>query len=128
MTKINQKTFTKALEKSGGNQSIIAQRLDVTRGAVTRYLQKYPKMKDLCELESERIIDVAENNIDHDIVKNKSIETSKWKLANSKRGKARGYGPKIEQEMSGGTDNKIEVEIIEVIKSEDENSDEEHRD
>ena len=111
MTKITEKTFIKALDKSGGNQSTIAQRLDVHRSAVTLFLNKNHKMKELCEIEGERIIDVAENNIDYDVVTNKNIETSKWKLTHSKRGKARGYGPKQEIEQIG-EQQPIEIKII----------------
>ena len=96
MTRITQKTFKAALIDSGGNQSTIAQKIGVTRGAVNIYLTKNPNMRELLEIEAERIIDVAENVIDHDIVTNKNIDSSKWKLTNSKRGKARGYGVKQE--------------------------------
>lgn len=100
MTRINQKTFKLALENSGGNQSIISKKIGVTRGAVTKFLNKYPKMKELCNIEGERIIDVAENILDHDITKGKSLDSAKWKLLNSKRGKARGYGAKTELDVS----------------------------
>ena len=116
MAKLIQKTFKEALEGSGGNQSIIAKKLGKSRSTITKFLNKNPKMKDLLEIESERIIDVAENIIDHDITKNRNIDSSKWKLLNSKRGKARGYGPKQELEHSGGstTFNLIEKSIEEI--------------
>ena len=120
MAKVNKKTFKEALISSGGNQSIIAKRLEVSRAAITLFLNKNPELKELRDIEAERIIDVAENNIDYDITNNKDIDSSKWKLLNSKRGKSRGYGPKIQQEHSGEVDNKIELEIIEVQKKEDE--------
>lgn len=112
MTKITQKSFIKALDKSGGNQSTIAQRLEVTRGAVTLFLNKNPKMKELCETEGERIIDVAENVIDSSITKDRDLDSSKWKLLHSKRGKARGYGPKTELEHSGEI-NSTTINLIE---------------
>ena len=101
MAKLNKKTFKEALKSSGGNQSIIAKKLEVTRGAVNQYLKRYPKMRELLELEAERIIDVAENIIDGSITNDKDIDSAKWKLLNSKRGKARGYGAKTEMEHSG---------------------------
>jgi len=112
MTRINQKKFKEALKDSGGNQSTIAQKIGVTRGAITHFINRNPKMRKLLEIEAERIIDVAENVIDHDIVKNKNIDSSKWKLLNSKRGKSRGYGPKTEMEHSTG--KIFEVKITEV--------------
>ena len=107
MTKITIKTFTKALEGSGGNQSTIAQKIGVTRGAITIFLSKHPKMRELLNTEAERIIDVAENVIDADIVKGKNIDSAKWKLLHSKRGKARGYGPR--QEMDLKLDGEIQL-------------------
>ena len=124
MAKVNQKTFKNALVGSGGNQSSIAKKIGVTRGAISIYLNKNPKMRELLEIEAERIIDVAENIIDADITKERNIDSAKWKLINSKRGKRRGYGPKLEQQLSGNVDNKIQLEIIEVTKKEDELEDE----
>ncbi len=101
MTRITIKTFKKALVDSGGNQSTIAKKIGVTRGAITIYLGKHPNMKELLNIEAERIIDVAENVIDHEIVKKRDVDSSKWKLLHSRRGKARGYGPKTELAHSG---------------------------
>ncbi len=114
MAKINQKTFKLALGNSGGNQSIIAKKLQVTRGAITKFLSKNPKMRELLNMEAERIIDVAENVVNAAITNKESedrLDTSKWKLLNSKRGKARGYGIKNEIEHSGKV---FEVKITEV--------------
>ena len=110
MTKITEKKFIKALKESGGNQSIIAERMNVTRAAVSIFISRNPDMKSLCEAEGEKIIDIAENIIDEDIEKCKSIDSAKWKLTNSKRGKLRGYGPKIDQEITGSIQpTKIEI-------------------
>lgn len=123
MARLTEKTFKEALKNTGGNQTSIANALKKDPSTISKFLLKHPKMRELRNLEAERIIDVSENVVDHDIVTNRNVDTAKWKLINSKRGKSRGYGPKIEQEMSGSFDNKIEVEIIEVTKSEDEDSD-----
>ena len=111
MTKITKKKFKLALENSGGNQSIISQKLEVARGSVTRFLQKNQDMKELCETESERIIDVAENILDSAITTGRDIDSAKWKLTNSKRGKSRGYGPKTEMEHSGSAP--VNIQLIE---------------
>ena len=99
--RITQKKFKDVLKNSGGNQSTIAKAIGVSRSAITHFLNKYTEMRKLLEAEAERIIDVAENVVDHDIVKNRNVDTAKWKLNNSKRGKQRGYGIKQELEMSG---------------------------
>ncbi len=100
MAKITQKTFKEALNKSGGNQAKIAFKLGVTRQSVNTFLKKNPKMRELLENEAEFVIDVAEDNIDTDIVTHKNIDSSKWKLLNSVRGKKRGYAPKQEIDAS----------------------------
>lgn len=117
MTRINIKNFKEALKKSGGNQTIIATKLEVTRQAVSIYLIKNPKMKELCEIEGEKIIDAAENIIDSSINNDKDIDSAKWKLLNSKRGKNRGYGPKTEIEHQGESNvvfNLIEKSVEEI--------------
>jgi len=103
MARLNQKTFKEALIDSGGNQSIIARKLGKARSTITMYLNKNPKMRELLEAEAERVIDVAENIVDSEIVTKKDLDTAKWKLTNSKRGKARGYGQKQELEHTGAT-------------------------
>jgi len=100
MAKINQKTFKAALVNSGGNQARIAEKLEVTRQAVGNFLKKNPKMRELLDEEAELVIDIAEDNIDIDIVVHKDVDSSKWKLLNSKRGKARGYGQKQELDIN----------------------------
>ncbi len=101
MAKISKKTFKIALKNSGGNQSTIAKALSKTRGAVSIFLKKNPDMRALCDSEAERIIDVAENILDFDITEKRNIDSAKWKLTNSKRGKSRGYGSKTEIEFEG---------------------------
>ena len=74
-------------------------------------------MKAALEQEAEKILDVSENIIDHDIMSNRNIDSAKWKLTNSRRGKARGYGVKIENEVSGAINSNVKLEIID--KTED---------
>jgi len=119
MARINQKTFKEALKNSGGNQARIAVKLEVTRQAIGLFLKKNPKMRKLLEQEAEFVIDIAEDNIDSDIMVNKDIDSSKWKLSNSKRGKARGYGQKQEVEQIGApTTFNLITKSVEEIKSE----------
>ena len=99
MTRINKKNFKEACKGSGGVQTIIAKAIGVTRGAITKYLNKHPEMRSFVEEEGEKIMDVAEHNIDRDIVAG-DVDSSKWALTNRKRGKARGYGIKQEFDVS----------------------------
>jgi len=113
MAKITEKTFKEALKNSGGNQTRIAEKLDKGRSAVANFLKKRPKMRELLDNEAEFVIDIAEDNLDTDIVLHKDTDASKWKLLNSKRGRARGYGQKTEVEHTGNTN----ITFEEVIKS-----------
>ena len=124
MGKLNQKTFKEALVDSGGNQSIIARKLGKARSTITMYLNKNPKMRELLEAEAERVIDVAENIVDSEIVTKKDLDTAKWKLINSKRGKARGYGAKQELEHTGSSG----VIFQEITKTEEEIKDAKKKD
>jgi len=112
MAKINIKTFKEALRNSGGNQSRIAGKLEVSRAAVNQFLKKHPNMRELLENEAEQVIDIAEDNIDTYIMTHGDIDSSKWKLTNSKRGKSRGYGQKQEVENIGGGNQIIFQEIV----------------
>lgn len=63
MTKINQKLFKQAIKGSGGIQSVIAERLKISRGRTSQYIKKYPKFKKLLDIEREKVIDIAESEL-----------------------------------------------------------------
>ena len=114
MTRINKKNFKEACKGSGGVQTIVAKAIGVTRQAISIYLKKHPEMRKFLDEEGEKIMDVAEHNIDREIVAG-DIDVSQWALTNRKRGKARGYGLKQEVEHSG-EGVKINVNIPKDIK------------
>ena len=116
MARINKKKFKEACKGSGGVGSIVAKTIGVTRGAIYHYLEKHPEMRKFIDEEGEKIMDVAEHNIDKEIVEG-DIEVSQWVLLNRKRGKARGYGPKQQLEHLGeahATFNLIEKSVEEI--------------
>lgn len=119
MVRLTKKKFIKALSGSGGNQTVIAKKCGLSRAAITMFLNRTPEMRELVEDEAERIIDIAENVIDSAITNNKDTDLAKWKLNNSKRGKARGYGAKQEFEHVGNTSMVINLveKSVEEIKS-----------
>lgn len=121
MAKLNKKTFKEAAKDSGGNQARIAQRLELSRQAVNQYVMRHPKLREILNMEAETVIDIAEDNVDTDIVIAKDIDTSKWKLLHSKRGKDRGYGPKSELELQGSEEKKL---ILEIVHARDKTKDE----
>jgi len=101
MARITKANFKKAAVNSSGNQTRIAEQMEVTRSAINHFLKRNPDMRELLEEEADRLIDVCEDNIDFQIMQNKDVALAQWKLLNSKGGKARGYGPKQEIESIG---------------------------
>lgn len=121
MARITKKTFREALVNSGGNQARIAEKLEVTRQGVGIFLKRNPDMRIELEEEADRLVDWAEDNVGIDVMVHKDIDSSKWLLKNSKRGKSRGWGEKQQIEHSGESGNNvfnIIVKSVEEIKSE----------
>jgi len=110
MTRITKKNFKEALKNTGGNQSRIAEKLEVSRQAVSLFLQRNPDMKLLHEEENDLLYDMAEDNVAIDVMVHKDTDESKWLLLNSKKGRARGYGQKTEIEHVG--DVPITINLI----------------
>ena len=107
MARITKKKFKEACRGSGGVGAVVAKSIGVTRGAIYHYLKKHPEMKEFLDEEGEQILDVAEHNIDQAIVAG-DLDRSQWALTNRKKGKARGYGPRQEFDVS----DKRRIEIL----------------
>jgi len=101
MARITQTTFKEALINSGGNQARIAEKLEVGRSAVSMFLKRNKGMRELLNVEANRLIEWAEDNVAMSVMVHKNIDDSKWILTNSKLGKQRGWGQKQEIEHSG---------------------------
>ena len=99
--------------------------MEVGRSAVSMFLKRNKGMRELLNVESERLIEWAEDNVAMSVMVHKNIDDSKWILTNSKLGKQRGWGQKQEIEHSGEerphTFNLI-VKSVEEIKSEKPNN------
>jgi len=91
MTKINKKNFEKACKGSGGVGAVVARALGVTRQAIYIFLKRNPEMREFLDEEGQQILDIAEYNIDKEILAG-NVEISMWALLNRKAGRARGYG------------------------------------
>jgi len=114
MTKINNKKFEAACKGSGGVGAVVARVLGVTRQAIYIYLKKHPEMRKSLDEESQQILDIAEHNIDKEIMAG-NIEASMWALLNRREGKARGYGQKQEMERIGSATT---IQFIEMSNEE----------
>lgn len=109
--KINNKKFITALENSGGILQIIADRCNVTRLTVQNHIESHPELRPFIESESQKIIDVAENNL-FDNVKGNNFWAVKYLL--STKGKGRGYIEKQEIEHLGELQNPVTINLIQI--------------
>ena len=112
MTKLSIQKFKKALSGSYGVQAVIATKCGVTRGAVTRFINKHPNLKPLIEQEKERIIDVAENKL-HERILNGDTRALKFFL--STKGKKRGYIP-TQEIVETESDQAVAADIEKKLK------------
>jgi len=95
--KIKQKDFIEAC-RVARTQSKIAELLEVTRSAVTTYLQKNPTMKEIFEQAKQIRIDKAEHNLDDALEEKEEWAT---KLALTTQGKDRGFTTREEIKYTG---------------------------
>lgn len=95
MTKITKKRFLEALKGTYGVRTRIAEKLGVTRGAITTYIKKHPELEPIIEEETQEIIDTAENKLFSLI--NQGEFRAIDKILSTK-GKNRGYAEKQEIE------------------------------
>lgn len=130
--KITKKMYIQAIEDSTGTITDVCKRLDITHGAVFHYLEKHPDMGDLLANKRLSNVDRAEAEIFQELEfydYNKEpaaaakIRQNAAQYITSRLGKKMGWVERTETEHSGQIDNKIQVEVIEIHKKEDENTD-----
>ena len=115
MTKITQKLFKEVIPGTAGIQTVIAKRLKVDDATVMRFLERYPEMKKLQDLERLKEVDIAEREIfsqlrlgttketkhlflDVDFIKIRA--NAAFKIVKN-LGKDRGWSEKTELEIAG---------------------------
>lgn len=116
-TKKKKKDMLEALETELGIVAPAAKVAKINRSTHYRWIASDEIYKRKVEELSERTIDFVENSLMKSI-KGGNVRAQIFYL--NTKGKKRGYVPKTETEHSGSTDHKLEVEIIEVVKKEDE--------
>ena len=128
MARITMQNFKDSCEGSGGNQSLIAQRLECTRQAVSLFIQRNKKAKTLLEDARGKILDKALSNVDQAIVDG-DLKTSQWYLERKSEEFKQKMSVDQKTEHSGtiGGDKKYEVEVIHTYKEEEEESDEDDK-
>jgi len=115
MTKITKKNFKKALQGSEGNFTVIAQRLNVSRRAAYKFVEKNPEFKQDIEEELDKKYDIAEAQMSV-LAKERDYKALRTLLLETKRGRARGYGNFIQTEQVGGLDIKKRILEAETFK------------
>jgi|SRR3990167_2316155 len=63
MGKINKIEFTKAVNNSAGNKTLIARRLGVSWVGLWKYLNKYPELNELIKHEQYKLMDLAQSKL-----------------------------------------------------------------
>ena len=96
--KITKELFLKASEKSGGNMSVIAERLGVTRSAICHYCERNPWAKQVIIQEDDKVDDLAENQLMKKILEG-NMKAITFRLET--KGSHRGYVTKQKVEHTG---------------------------
>lgn len=109
--KITKPNFRKAAKRSGGLRSLIAQRLKVSRSAITQYLERNPDMVVILTDELENTLDISEAKLFENI---QGGDFQSIKLMLTTKGKTRGYVQRTEIVNSGN----INVGILPLNESE----------
>jgi hypothetical protein len=99
--KLTEKNIKEAIDGCLGNYSTIAQRLNVSRPAITQFFNKHPELKQLADNDEEKIKDIVQNHI-HVALKNGEKDYIKW-FADRKM-KDRGFGEKVQVETNMQSD------------------------
>ena|SRR3990167_9759012 len=89
--------FLKAVEGSGGIQSVIAKRMGITPTSVCEWLKRNPEFYKYIEEEDNKRVDMAITTITKDLG---NTETAKWFLLKYKKGREKGYNDKPETQLN----------------------------
>ncbi len=116
-TKKKKRDMLEALEVELGIVAPAAKKAKINRSTHYRWLVSDEVYKRKVEELIERTLDFVESSLLRSI-KDGNVRAQIFFL--NTKGQKRGYVPKSQTEHSGTTDHKLEVEIIEVIKQEDE--------
>lgn len=103
--RFNAKQIIEALEKNGGMVTYAAKALGCHYHTVMNAIRTDKKVAAAYEEIKERVLDIAENRIEQDII-NGNVETAKWYVRY--KGKHRGY---VDKENSDFTEASLITDI-----------------
>lgn len=99
------KRVKESIPKSAGIMSTIAARLGCSWNAARDFIVADPELSQMLQNEMEGVLDMAESVV-YQSAKDGNTHDAKWLL--SKKGKARGFGDKVEVENTGDVTVRIE--------------------
>ena len=109
--KIKIKGFLKHVKNSRGNLLLISKRMNVSREAIYKWLERNPSYWEYIYDEREQRVDIAEAKLDQKLDANEDWAIQ-FVLGKTNRGRMRGYGDKLDIEHSGKVDVKAGIQLI----------------
>ena len=106
---INKKGMVDALEKSLGVVTSACKSVGISRETHYRWLREDDEYKNMVESISDIALDFAETQLQKQIKEGSTAATIFYLKT---KGKKRGYIERVEQEIRGGLENKLEISII----------------
>ena len=112
-SRVTKARFLKAVEGTGGILTMIAQKLNCSRGTVYIFINRNPDMQKIIDQEREKILDVAQHNV-YSRINSGDWDATRYLL--NTLGKQRGFTTSMEVEHKGEVNNildgKLQIEII----------------
>jgi hypothetical protein len=106
---INKKGMVDALEKSLGVVTSACKSVGISRETHYRWLREDEEYKNEVESISDIALDFAETQLQKQIKEGSTAATIFYLKT---KGKKRGYIERVEQEIRGGLENKLEISIV----------------
>jgi hypothetical protein len=106
---INKKGMVDALEKSLGVVTSACKSVGISRETHYRWLREDDEYKIMVESISDIALDFAETQLQKQIKEGSTAATIFYLKT---KGKKRGYIERVEQEIRGGMENKLEISIV----------------
>lgn len=97
-----------ALQKAQGILTLTAELLGCNRDTVAAYRDKYPAVRKAWEEAPERVTDIAEGHLIRSVISGNPEEVRWWLRT---KGRNRGYGDVVRQEVTGADGGPLQVHI-----------------
>ena len=107
MARLTVKGVAEQLRKHHGVQAGVAKAFGVTRGAVTRYIDAHPELKDVQQEAEQGLLDLGETALYASVIKREPWAV-KFLLAT--KGKGRGYVER--SEVTGKDGGEVVIKVI----------------